>query len=67
MNFILHLSILAVLTSYYSISALNCYKCSETEMDGGGDCTNADNKYGWETIDCAGSCVETTFKPDCMI
>ena len=69
MNFILHLSVLAVLTSYYSISALNCYKCTEIESDGGGNCTNSANKNSWETINCAGSCVkERRLKPDsCMI
>ena len=58
MNFISHLSILAVFTSYYSISALNCYKCTEIESDGGGNCTNSANKNSWETINCAGSCVK---------
>ena len=55
MKLILHLIILAVLISFYSISALKCYNCTEERFDDFCDRTHV--FHVWNQIDCTGSCV----------
>ena len=56
MKLILHLIILAALTSFYSISALKCYNCTEKGFDD--FCSSTPNSNSWQIIDCDGSCAE---------
>ena len=53
MKLILSLLNLAAITSYCSISALKCYKCSELELST--FCSNTDNSESWEIVDCSSS------------
>ena len=55
MKLILHLIILAALTSFYSIAALKCYNCTEEKIDDFCDRTHV--FHVWKEIDCTGSCV----------
>ena len=56
MKLILHLIVHAALTSFYSISALKCYNCTENGFDD--FCSSTPNSNVWQIIDCDGSCAE---------
>ena len=61
MKLILSLLTLAAITSYCSISALKCYKCSEDSIISLSTfCSNTGNSESWEKVDCAGSCSRYT-------
>ena len=66
MKLILSLLTLAAITSYCSISALKCYKCSEERIQSLSEqlifgsnnpnfCSNTDNSESWEIVDCSSS------------
>ena len=61
MKMLFHLIIHATLTSYYSISAIKCYNCTDGPHSGPGVvndfCSNQANSDSWKIIDCAGRCV----------